>query len=134
MVKHFSSTMKNRKNHNAMLDKHRCFPTNQLEQDRDGTKIISPCKLIKLALIIKIGAKECCRKFKLHNFPTEDEWRTVTEFEGMLRETSRLTEICQNENKLNGACGPVMRKSLHDRSHRDTMLLINIENGLVIRT
>ena len=54
-------------------------------------------------------------------FLTEDDWRTVREFESILRETSRLTKICQNEEKLNRACGPVMRKYLRDSLSRATM-------------
>ena len=45
----------------------------------------------------------------------------------MLRETSPLTTIFQNEEKLNGACGPAMIKPLHDSLSRDTMSLINVE-------
>ena len=41
------------------------------------------------------------------------------------RDASRLTDACQNEEKLNGAYGPVMRKSLHDRLSRGTMYTIN---------
>ena len=67
-----------------------------------------------------------CQKFITSEFLTED-WRTAREFEGTLRETSRLTKICQNEEKLNGSCGPVMRKSLHDSLSRATMLLTNAE-------
>ena len=49
IVNHFSSTMENRKNCNVMLDKHRYFPTNHLEQDHNGTRIVAACKLIKSA-------------------------------------------------------------------------------------
>ena len=45
----------------------------------------------------------------------------------MLRETSRLTTIFQNEDKFNGACGPEIRKVLHDSLSRDTMILIDVE-------
>ena len=55
-----------------------------------------------------------CREFNTPLFLTEEDLRTVREFEGILRETSRLTKISQNEEKLNGACGPVMSKTLHD--------------------
>ena len=41
---------------------------------------------------------------------TEEEWNTVGEFEGILRDTCRLTTIYQNEKKLNGSCGPFVRK------------------------
>ena len=58
---------------------------------------------------------------------TEEDWRTIRHFESVLRETSRLNKICQNEKKLNEAYGPVMRKSLHDSLSRATMLLINAE-------
>ena len=60
-------------------------------------------------------------------FLAKDDWRNVREFEGILRETSRLTIIFQNEEKVNRACGPVMRKSLHDSLSRATMILINTE-------
>ena len=59
---------------------------------------------------------------------SEDEWKAIREFEGVLRESSRLTEICQNEEKLNSACGPVMRKALHDSSSRDAMSLIDVDD------
>ena len=45
----------------------------------------------------------------------------------MLRETSRLTKILQNEDKLNGVHGPVIRKALHDSLSRDAMTLIAVE-------
>ena len=59
---------------------------------------------------------------------SEDEWKAIREFEGVLRESSRLTAICQNEEKLNSACGPVMRKALHDSSSRDAMSLIDVDD------
>ena len=62
------------------------------------------------------------------SFLSEDEWKATREFEGVLRETSRLTTTCQNEEKLNSACGPLMRKALHDSSSRDDMALIDIDD------
>ena len=50
MVKHFSSTITNRKNCNDVLENHRYLPTNQSEQDHNGARIVTECKLIKLAL------------------------------------------------------------------------------------
>ena len=41
-------------------------------------------------------------------FLTENDWRTVSGFEAILRDASRLTLFFQNDEKLNGACGPVM--------------------------
>ena len=73
VVKHFYSTISNCKNCNEMLDEHRCLPTNQLEQDHNGTRIVATCKLIKSALRIKRGAKECCREFKLPDFLNEED-------------------------------------------------------------
>ena len=60
-------------------------------------------------------------------FLTESEWRTVGEFEAILRDASRLTTFCQNEYKLNGACGPVMRNFLHDSLSSTTMKVINYD-------
>ena len=127
VVKKFSLTMSYRKNYNEMLDKRRFLPINKLEQDHNGTRTVAACKLIKSALRIKRGTLECCREFKIPDFLTEEDWKKVREFEGTLRETSRLTAICQNEDKLNGACGLVMRKALHDILSRDTMALIYVE-------
>ena len=59
---------------------------------------------------------------------SEDGWKATREFEGALRETSSLTTICQNEEKLNSARGPVMRKALHDISSRDAMSLIDVDD------
>ena len=97
-----------------MLAKHLCLPTNQLEQDCNGIRIIAVRKLIRSALRVKRGMKEFRREFNVQSCLTEDEWKSVREFEATLMETSRLTTIYQNEDKLNGACGPLMRKALHD--------------------
>ena len=68
-----------------------------------------------------------CLEFNKPEFLSEDDWRNVREFKGILRETSRLTKKFQNEEKLNGAHVLVMRKSLHDSLSRVTMELINTE-------
>ena len=60
MVKHFSSTSSNRKNYNAIPTKHPYLPTDQLEQDHIGTRIVAACKLIRPALRVKRGMKERC--------------------------------------------------------------------------
>ena len=46
----------------------------------------------------------------------------------MLRETSHMMKIFQNEENLNAACGPVMRKSLHDFLSRNTIALVDVED------
>ena len=60
-------------------------------------------------------------------FPAENDWRTVSEFEATLRDTSRLNLVCEKEEKLNGAHVPFMRKSLCNSLPRATMQLINTE-------
>ena len=60
-------------------------------------------------------------------FLKEEELKTVGGFEVILRDVSRLTTAFQNEEKLNGAHGPVMCKSLHDSLSRGTMCLINAD-------
>ena len=94
-----------------MLATHLCLSTNQLEQDYNGTRIIASYKLHRSDLRVKRGTQEFCRQFNVEPFPSEEEWKTAGEFEGALRETSRLTTICQNEEKLTLACGPVTRKA-----------------------
>ena len=47
------------------------------------------------------------------------------ECEVILRGASRLTNVCQNEEKSNGAYGPVMRKSLHGSLSRGSIHVIN---------
>ena len=39
-----------------------------------------------------------------------------------------MTTICQDEEKLNAACGPAMRKAFHDSLSRDAMPLIDVED------
>ena len=59
------------------------------------------------------------------------------EFEAILRYTSRLTNICRNEEKLNGVYGLVMRKSLHGSLSMGTTHVINADlyssNKVMIR-
>ena len=38
-----------------------------------------------------------------------------------------MAKICQNEEKMNGACRPLMRKELHDSLPRCTMTLVDVE-------
>ena len=64
--------------------------TNQLEHDLNGTRIAA-----ESALRAKTGVTECCQQFKLKPFLTEDEWKATREFEGVLRETSRLATVSQ---------------------------------------
>ena len=71
------------------------------------------------------GTLVCIHQFNTPHFLVEDKWKTVGVFEAILRDTSRLTAVFQDDEKLNGACGPVMQKSLHDRLSRVTMRMIN---------
>ena len=71
---------------------------------------------------------ECCAQFNVEPFLTVGEWKSVLEFEAALRETSCLTTTCQNEEKLNSACGPVMRGHMHDHLSSDTMTCIDVDN------
>ena len=63
----------------------------------------------------------------MSQFLTEDEWKTVGEFEAILRDTLRVIFVIQKEEKLNEACEPVMHKFLHDSSFRETMRMINAD-------
>ena len=83
---------------------------------------------MRSALRVKRGMKEYCREFNVRPFLTEDDWKSVREFEVMLRETSCLTKICQNEDKLNAAHGSVMRKALNDGLTRKIMTLTDVED------
>ena len=93
MINHFSSTSTNRKNYDAMLQNYRYLPTNHLQQDLNETIIVAKHKLFQSCLRAKRAMKECCEEFQIEPFLTEDEWRSVNEFEAAFRETSRLTTI-----------------------------------------
>ena len=122
MVKYFSFASSNRKNY-----KHICIPKNQLEKDHNRTSVVDAHKFIRSALRVKRGVKEYYREFNVRHFITVNEWKIVRKFEGVLRETSRVTTIYQHEEKLNSAHGPAMRKELHDSLSRDTIALIDVE-------
>ena len=103
------------------------MPTNQLGQDHNDNRIVIVCKLLKSALRMKRRTLVYCQKFNTPQFLTEDEWKTEGEFEAILRDESQLTSVCQKEEKSNGAHGPVVRKSLHDRLCMVTMSTINTD-------
>ena len=65
-----------------------------------------------------------CTKFNMPPFLTE-EWKTVGEFEAILRDASRLTTIFQNEERMNGAHGHVMGIFFNDSLSGRTMCMIN---------
>ena len=57
MAKQFSAASLNRKNYNAMLAHYLFLPTNQLEQDHNGTRIADVHKLFRSALRVKRGIR-----------------------------------------------------------------------------
>ena len=79
-----------------MLEKHRHLPTNQLEQDHNSTMIVDALKFLKSELITKRGIIVHCREFNTLQSLVDDYWKTISEFEAILRDTSRLTLVCQN--------------------------------------
>ena len=101
IVKHFSSVSANRKNYDSALHEHRCLPSNRLDQDHNGTRIVALNRLLKSALTLKIGTHTYCNKFNMPPFFIDEEWKTMGEFEAILRDASRLITICLNEKKIN---------------------------------
>ena len=126
-VKHFSLTISNRKKFDSVLWKHHFLTTNQLEQDHNCSRIVTAFKLLKSSLRTKRGTPFCYKKFNTPQFLAEDDWKTIIEFKAILRDKSRLTLVCQNKEKINGAYGPVMWKSLNDSLSRVAMRFINAE-------
>ena len=55
-----------------------------------------------------------CEQFNAPLFLIQDEWKTLAEMEAVLRYSSTLTTIFQNEKKMNSSCGPVVRNVIHD--------------------
>ena len=90
----FSATSVNRKNYDAMLQRHLHLPTNQLQHDLNGTRIAAKCELIRSCLREKRGTHEYCSQFNVEPFLTEVKLKSVMEFEAALREISRLTTVC----------------------------------------
>ena len=58
---------------------------------------------------------------------TDEEWKTVGKFEAILRDTCRLTAICQNEERLNSVYGPIVRNYLYDSLSSRNMCIINTD-------
>ena len=56
-----SSSSLNRKNCNTILGNHLYLPSNQLEQDNDGTRISAVHKLVQSVLRVKRGIAEHCQ-------------------------------------------------------------------------
>ena len=71
---------------------------------------------------------EYCAKFNVEPFLMVDEWKSVLEIEAVLKETSRLTTIYQNEEKLYSAFGPAMRGRAHDRWPSDAIACVDVDN------
>ena len=125
VVKHFSSASTNRKKYDSTLDEHWCLPTNQLEQDHNGISVVAVHRLLKSSFRLKTGTHFYCTKFNAPPFLIDEEWKILINFEAILRDVPRLTTVFQEEERLNGAHGSVVRKFLHDSLSSRTMRMIN---------
>ena len=82
---------------------------------------------MKSCLRLKKAVEFCCDKFGVLPSLAQKEWNSSGEFESIINDTSKLIRIYQNEEKLNGACGPVMRKVLYDGLSCGTIKVVNTE-------
>ena len=63
-----------------MLAKYLCLRTNRLEQDHNGTRIATVCKIFRFALRVKRGLAEHYQQFNADPFLLENEWKTHRKF------------------------------------------------------
>ena len=84
------------------MQEHRHLPINSFKKDVCGSRISDACNLVRPCLMLNITMQFKCDKYEVPSFLTQEEWKSSGE--------SKLTKICQNEKKLNGARGPVMRR------------------------
>ena len=68
VAKYFSSGIENRNKHDSALKNHRHLPTNKLDQDHNGTRIVAAFKLLKSALRIKTGTFFIAISLGCHTF------------------------------------------------------------------
>jgi hypothetical protein len=80
----------------------------------NGTRISAAHDLVNPCLRLKEAMKACCTRFYALYFLMEEKWKYAAEIEDVPHNTSRLTSIFQNEEKLNAECVPVARKITHD--------------------
>ena len=57
----------------------------------------------------------------------KEEWKAAAKIEDVLYSTSRLTTICQHEQKLNTAHGPFMIKITNDYSSSGSLEEIDVD-------
>ena len=68
MMKHFSSASPNIKNYDSALDENRCLPTNRLEKDYNGIRIVDVHRLLKSSLRLNTGTHAYCTNFSMLPF------------------------------------------------------------------
>ena len=128
MVKKIESNHTNQKNYYLVSQEHRHLPINSFKKYHRRTRISAAYNIVTSCLRLKKVVKVHCDSFEAPPFLTQEEWNSSGEFEAILNCTSKLTIIFQNEEKLNGEWGPVIRKLLHDGLSFETMKLENADD------
>ena len=94
-----------------------------------NTRIRAPYLLFLTALRIRkaIRLYEFAFKQKVFTFPTEGEWQSAREVEGILCCVNPIVLFSQYETKLLGAYGPVVKKLVYSRLCANLIELIDHE-------
>ena len=82
----------------------------------------------EIFLWLKKSVEVHCDEFVVRPFLTQEEWKSSGEFEAIINDASKMTKICQNEEKLNVACGPVIRKVLYYGFYCGNMKVLKTED------
>ena len=127
-AKHFASSHTNRQRYEQVLNLHSNLPKTNLKRDLCKTRISSVFYLVRSSLRLKRALTIYCETFGINTWLTEDDWRFCTEMEAILRASTTMSTLSQNEKKLISAFAPVMRKNLHDALTKKTMDIIDVKN------
>ena len=127
VAKYFKSTLENRNNYKKIVDDDDNLPVCGIKRDLSGTRIQARYLLFLSSLRIKKAIRMYEAKHEPNSFPTEGEWKSAREVEGVLRCAKPIVMFSQYETKLLGAYGPVVKRLVYKNLSAKSIELVNHE-------
>ena len=113
-------------NYDSFLKLHPELPSSVILRDLNETRISSGHNLIRSLIRLKQVVTMYFGQYQLPQLLTEDDWKFCCEVGAVLNISKDVSTLAQNEKHLNAAFGPVMRKVMHQKLKKETVMMIDV--------
>ena len=125
VAKYFKSTLENRNNYKKIVENDENLQVCGIKRDLSGTRIQARYLLFLTSLRIKKAIRIYEVQHGPNNFPSEGEWQSAREVEGVLRCAKPIVLFSQYETKLLGAYGPIVKRLVYTKLSATSIELVD---------